>query len=205
MLAIAGQAPDTGKMADGDEVDGLAASTAATDAAGAKTGAAPATGAVPWNPRSFVSAKAALMETETAAGGRLDEAVLMADPPAMKASLNEASPRDVEDMINAWVSGWVHLLRETVSRMAGHGGSIILIVRHTDRGPLGAMAASAIFGLAEGMLQASASGVRFTAIRDESDNPDALARHVLRLLDEPQKDTGKLLKFTGKTGLFGRG
>ena len=91
MLAIAGQAPDTGKMADGDEVDGLDASTAATDAAGAKTGAAPATGAVPWNPRSFVSAKAALMETETAARGRLDEAVLMADPPAMKASLNEAS------------------------------------------------------------------------------------------------------------------
>jgi len=174
--------------------------------AGDEASAAPV---VPWNPLSFASARAARIEAETALGGRLDEVVVFADPPPGPIGLAEAGPSEIERVALEWAAGYAQLLREAWRRLASRGGgSVVLVVTEANRGPLGSLAAGALLGLAEGLaeagVQAGASGVRFIALRDASGLPDAMTRHVLRLLDEGGKETGKVQRFTGRAGLFGR-
>lgn len=159
---------------------------------------------VPWNPLSFASARAAMLEAETALGGRLDELLICADPPAYGTSLSEASPRDIERVALEWAAGYAELIREMARRMAENGkGTIALVIINRERGPLGSMAAGALTGLAESLVCAGSSPVRYIGVRDESDQPDILARYLVKTLDDTSKETGKILRFSGRVGLFG--
>ncbi len=178
----------------------VAGSDAAESADAAETA-----GSVPWNPLSFASARAALVEAETLLGGSIHELVIIADPPADTQGIAGLSPKAIEGAVLVWAAGHAELLREAVKRFSERGGgSIILVVVHANRGPLGAMAAGALLGLAEGMLSVGCGDVRFTAVRDESDQPDLLARQLVKLLDEPPKESGRIQRFGGRTGIFGR-
>lgn len=165
------------------------------------------TAAIPWNPSSFVSARAALVEAETALGGGMDELVIFADPERDEAPLEARTPREIEEAALAWAAGYAELIREAQKRFGERGGgTVCLATIKAERGPLGSMAEGALAGLAEGMLARPAANQagRFIAIRDESGQPESLARQVIKSLDEPGKDQGKLLRFGGRTGLFGR-
>ena len=161
--------------------------------------------AIPWNPLSFASARVAIIEAETALGGSLDELVLFADPPEDPTGIVDLTPKALEGAALSWAAGWAGLIREAARRFAERGGgTIILVVVQADRGPLGAMAAGALLGLAEGVLSVGCGSVRFIAVRDESGQPDLLARHAVRTLDEPPRDQGKVQRFGGRSNLFGR-
>ncbi len=161
---------------------------------------------IPWNPLSFASARAAIVEAETALGGSLDELVLFVDPPRDLTPVAELTPKAIESTALTWVAGHVELIREAAKRFGEKsGGTVMMVVVHADRGPLGAMAEGASIGLAEGILGSSQGNVRFIAVRDESTQPELLARQVVKLLDEPGKDSGRVLRFGGKAGLFNRG
>lgn len=173
----------------------------------------PATGSglpvVAWNPLSFASARAAVIEAETALGGSLDEIVIFADPPAGRTPLVDSTPRDIEKAALVWAAGYAELIREAARRFTEKGGgSITLVITQADRGPLGAMAAGALTGLAEGLMAIGPGAYRFCAIKDESTQTaaqaDLLARHIVKLLDEPPRDAGKFQKFGSRAGLFGR-
>ena len=160
---------------------------------------------IPWNPLSFASARVAIIEAETALGGSLDELVLFADPPENPVGIVELTPKVIEGAALSWAAGWSELIREAAKRFAEHGGgTIILVVVQAERGPLGAMAAGALLGLAEGILSVGCGSVRFIAVRDESGQSDLLARHVIRMLDESPRDQGKVQRFGGRSNLFGR-
>ncbi|OHD22421.1 MAG: hypothetical protein A2Y38_03545 [Spirochaetes bacterium GWB1_59_5] len=160
---------------------------------------------VPWNPLSFASARAALIETETALDGVLDELVIFADPPTDATSITGLTPRFIEHAILEWAAGYAELIREAAKRFAERGGgSIVLVIVQAERGPLGAMASGALIGLAEGIFFAGTPTVRFSAIRDESGQADLLARHVVKTLDEPSRDPGKIQRFGNRPGFFGR-
>jgi hypothetical protein len=161
---------------------------------------------IPWNPLSFASARAAIVEAETALGGSLDELVLFVDPPKDSTPVAELTPKAIESAALAWVAGHVELVREAARRFGEKsGGTIVLVVVHADRGPLGAMAEGALIGLAEGILGGPQGNARFMAVRDESVQPELLARQIVKSLDEPAKDPGRVLRFGGKAGLFNRG
>jgi hypothetical protein len=160
---------------------------------------------IAWNPQSFASARAAIIEAETALGGRLDELVVFADPPAGPGRLADLSPGSVELAALEWAAGYTQLIREAARRFEDTGsGSIVLVIAQAERGPLGAMAAGALAGLAEGVAASGPGTVRFIAIKDESDQPDLLARYVVKSLDEPSRDAGRVQRFSGRSGLFGR-
>ena len=161
-----------------------------------------------WNPLSFASARAVVLEAENALGGRLDELVLFADPPRDETPFVDTPPRAIEQAAQAWASGHAELIREAAKRFRERGGGtvVLVIAERADRGPLGSMAAGALLGLAEGLAASAGSANsswRFVAVRDESGQPDLIARHVAKLLDEPPRETGKVLRFSGRPGLFG--
>jgi hypothetical protein len=161
-----------------------------------------------WNPLSFASARAALIEAETALGS-LDELVIFADPPAGPPAIVDATPRDIEHAVLTWAAGYAELIREAAKRFGERGGgTIVLAVVDEDRGPLGSMAAGALLGLAEGLLAADQGVARYLAIRDGSGQPDLLARQVVKVLDEGSdraRGRAQVQKFGGRSGLFGRG
>ena len=160
---------------------------------------------IPWNPLSFASARAAIIEAETVLGGSLDELVLFADPPADPTGIADLTPKAIEGAALAWAAGWTELVREAAKRFGERGGgSIVLVIVQAERGPLGSMAAGALLGLAEGMLRSGGNTVRLMALRDESGQPDLLARYVVKSLDETGRDSGKIQRFGGRSGLFGR-
>lgn len=163
------------------------------------------TNCVPWNPLSFASARAAILEAETMLGGRLDELLIVADPPPGATSLEQATPRDIERSALEWAAGYAELIREMAKRMIETGsGTIALVVVQADRGPLGSIAAGALAGLAESLVCAGSGPVRYIGVNDESGQPDLLARHLVKTLDDTGRDTGKLQRFNGRGGLFGR-
>lgn len=97
------------------------------------------------------------------------------------------------------------MIREAARRFEVRGGgTIVLAVVHADRGPLGAMAEGALLGLAEGILATGLGSVRFAAIRDESGQAETLARHLMKALDEPSRDSGRIQRIGGRQSLFGR-
>ena len=160
---------------------------------------------VAWNPLSFASARAALMETETAFGGVLDELVIFADPPTDATGITGVTPRAIERAVLEWAAGYAELIREAAKRFAERGGgSIVLVIVQAERGPLGAMASGALTGLAEGLFVTGTPQVRFSAIRDESGQPDLLARQVIKTLDEQSREPGKIQRFGNRPGFFGR-
>lgn len=205
-LAAFGRPGPDGKPA-GDEPGGPdSVSAPEPDAEAAGDRAAQAT--LSWDPLSFPSSRALILEAENRLGGRLDELVAFADPPELPGALAEAAPRDIEAWALRWAAGYAQLAREASRRFKERGsGTFVLVIGEREgRGALASMAYGALRGLAEGLAREAAapgSRWRFIALRDESGQPDLVARHVVKLLDETPKDCSKPFRFSGRSGLFG--
>jgi hypothetical protein len=161
---------------------------------------------ISWNPVSFASTKAALIEAETALGGTINEAVLFIDPPPTGGrSLSELSLAQIEAASTTWITGYAQLLRELGRRFAERGSGVILVVLLPgDRDPLGAMAAGAMEALAITLASQVAEPYKLFTVRDESGQPELLARYLMKVLDEPPRDSAKLLRHGGRITLFGK-
>lgn len=205
-LAAFGRPGPDGKTAGGEPGGPDSVWAAAPDAEDRAERAAQA--ALSWDPLSFLSSRALVLEAENRLGGRLDELVAFADPPELAGALAEAAPRDIEAWTLRWAAGYAQLARESSKRFRERGaGTFVLVIGERDgRGALAAMAYGALRGLAEGLAREAAapgSRWRFIALRDESGQPDLVARHVVKLLDEPPKDCSKPFRYSGRSGLFG--
>jgi hypothetical protein len=161
---------------------------------------------ISWNPVSFASTKAALIEAETALGGTINEAVLFIDPPSTGGrNLSELSLAQIEAASATWITGYAQLLRELGRRFAERGSGVILVVLLPgERDPLGAMAAGAMEALAITLASQGPEVYRLFTIRDESGQPELLARYLMKVLDEPPRDSTKLLRHGGRITLFGK-
>ncbi|MBU0935525.1 MAG: hypothetical protein KKI09_10615 [Spirochaetes bacterium] len=169
-----------------------------------------------WNPLSWAGASALWQELENQLAGPADELIVLVDPQLSAAGILDCSPRDIERNALAFGSGLVRLLQMALERFAERKrGTVLLLlscsVYSTEEGAgstnglLRMMAQGTAAGLAEGLLAAALpEGCRLAVLRDESAMPDLLARHVVKLLDDWPKDTSKILRFTGRSGLFNR-
>ncbi len=205
-LAAFGRPGPDGKPA-GDVPDGPD-STSAPEPDAETAGERAAQASLSWDPLSFPSSRALVLEAENRLGGRLDELVAFADPPELPGALAEAAPRDIEAWALRWAAGYAQLAREASKRFRERGsGTFVLIIGEREgRGALASMAYGALRGLAEGLAREAAapgSRWRFIALRDESGQPDLVARHVVKLLDETPKDCSKPFRYSGRSGLFG--
>lgn len=161
--------------------------------------------AIVWNPLSFASARAAIIEAENALGSALAEVVLVADPPRDEPSLLELPPAQLEKRALTWIAGYAHFAREAIKALASRGGGTLAlcIAAAEGRGPIGAMAVAALEALALNLLAQSQAGTlgpcRFIAVKDESGNPETLARAIIRALDDGSRNAGKLIRTGGKS------
>jgi len=161
---------------------------------------------ISWNPGSFASTKAALIEAETALGGTVNEAILFIDPPSTgNPRLSDLSLGQIEAASTTWITGYAQLLRELGRRFAERGSGLILVVLLPgDRDPLGAMAAGAMEALACTLAAQTTEAYKLFTVRDESGQPELLARYLIKVLDEPPRDSSKLLRHSGRINLFGK-
>lgn len=161
--------------------------------------------AIWWNPGSFASTKAALIEAETALGGIVNEAIVFIDPPGNGGRLPALSLGQIDAATTTWITGYTQLLRELGRRFSEHGSGLILVVLLPgERGPLEAMAVGAMEALACSLSAQTGEAYRLFAVRDESGQPELLARYLMKILDEQPRDSAKLLRHGGRITLFGK-
>jgi len=159
-----------------------------------------------WDPLSFVSARSLLIEAEASGNGRLDAVVVFASPPPDQTGLAETPAKDIEHSVLEWSAGHAQLVKEILVRFRERGaGTLVLVVRQADQGgPLSAMASGALSGLAESLAASRGGPWRFLGVHDESGQDGAAGHFVAKLLADPPKDSGKVIRFTGRQGLFGQ-
>ncbi len=159
-----------------------------------------------WNPLSYASTRSVWQQAENLAESCPDELILLVAPPKDMRPLADCSQRELELCALSNGSALAALIQEACRRFAENGGgSIVIALCPTiDAGPLPAMAIGAASGLAEGILASPGQDIRFMAVRDESNQPDLLVRYLIKILDESPRDISKILRHTGRGGLFGR-
>ncbi len=182
----------------------------APEAADAGTGE-PTVNPVPWNPPSYVSARAAVLEASLRFGAA-DEAVLVSSrTPAPGLS---ARPAEIEQALHDRVLGIFWLVRELLSafkeRPAEKGpGRLVLVLADRGREALGPVEAAAF-----GALEAFASSLAGTSgdtpyevwsVQDSCPQDDLAAQYIAKLLEAgADRRAGRVVKFTGKGGIFNR-
>jgi len=160
---------------------------------------------IAWNPLSFASARAAVLEAENAVGSALSELVLVADPPRDEPAFLDLAPAQLEKRILYWTAGYAQFVREAAKAMSakGSGTLVLAIVSSVQQGLCSAMAAAALEAMASSILEQNPGGMlgscRFIAIKDESDNPETLAKAVIKAMDDPPRNAGKVIKLGGKS------
>jgi hypothetical protein len=165
--------------------------------------------AIPYDPRSYVSASSLVLSARNALG-ELDAAALVFDPAAARADFLSGKPGELSGLVEERCSGPLFLSRELVRRFEERrSGAILLVAPESPKdaalGPAAAMATGAFEGLGSGLFAASV-GAPWSAygFRDSSGQSDRAARFALELLGEakPAK-AGRWLRFSGKSGIFG--
>ncbi len=81
---------------------------------------------------------------------------------------------------------------------------ILVVLLSGERDPLGAMAVGAMEALAISLASQGPEAYKLITVRDESGQPDLLARYLMKVLDEPPRDSTKLLRHGGRMNLFGK-
>lgn len=165
--------------------------------------------ALAYDPRSYVSAASLVLSARNSLG-ELDAAVLVLDPASAKADFLAAKPGELSALVEERCSGPLYLARELIRRFVARGsGALLLLAPESPRdaapGPLDALAEGAFEGLGRGLF-AAAAGASWSALglRDASGLPERAAGHILELLGDAKKaKTGRWLRYTGKSGLFG--
>jgi NAD(P)-dependent dehydrogenase (short-subunit alcohol dehydrogenase family) len=167
-----------------------------------------------WNPGSPVSARTLIIAAENRLE-RIDEAILVCAPPAVRRAPAELAPEDIEIMVNDHFKGWFYLVKELAAVFrARRAGSLALVFSETGPGGgrddaadlLGPAALASFRAFAQSVLSASLNEAYLTMgfSLSEAGAEAAFAAFVLKQLDEGNKrSSGRWHKF-GKLNLFGR-
>ena len=166
---------------------------------------------IAWNPPSYVSARAAVLEA-CVRFGAVDEAVIVASPgPAPGLT---AKPAEIEKVFHDRVLSVIWLVRELLTTFAGRAegrepGRLILVL--ADRGlenrePVSAGAFGALRSFAVSLAEtASDAPYDVWTVQDSCPQDDLAAHYIAKLLDAPRDRRGdRVVRFTGRGGIFNR-
>jgi hypothetical protein len=167
-----------------------------------------------WNPGSPISARTLILAAQNRLE-RIDEAVLVCVPPAVRRSAPDLPSRDIEILVNDHIKGWFFLVKELSAVFRDRkAGTLALVFSDISPGTgkgetadlLGPPALAFFNAFTRSLLSSSFNepyltlGFSSSAAGEEA----AFASHIFRILDESGgKHSGKFYKF-GKLGLFGR-
>jgi hypothetical protein len=198
-LAIAGEARVQGRT--------VAALLPGTGARKPAAPDAPEDRPIFWNPPSYVSARAAVLEA-VVRFGPLDEAVFVAAPVAAPGLA--AKPAELERFLHERVLAAFWLARELMSHFSERRrGRLVFVLADRGQSPR-EPAAAAAFGALEAFAASLTEGLQdapydIWTVRDSCPQDDLAAQYVSKLLDASgDRKAGHVLKYTGKVGIFNR-
>jgi hypothetical protein len=168
---------------------------------------------LPWSPGSPIAARSLIMGVENRLG-RIDEAILLCDPPALNIPAAVLNPVDIEIMVNDHIKGWFFLIKELTAIFRARKGGILALavpelgLRSRDPFPdlLGLAAVASFRTIVQGLLTVSLEESHQTLGFSCADPGDeaGFAGFVFKVIEETnRKNTGKWYKF-GKMPLFNR-
>ncbi|MDR1024825.1 MAG: hypothetical protein LBL56_03800 [Treponema sp.] len=163
-----------------------------------------------WNPGSPISARTLVLSAAHQLE-RIDEAVLVCNPPSFRRPAAELLPLDIEILVNDHIKGWFFLVRELAQIFrARRSGTLALVVPDSPAGRddqadlLGLSAAAAFRAFAQGLLASSLAEPYVTLgfSSQETGEDDNFAAYIFRLIDQPNKrNSGKWYKY-GRLSFF---
>lgn len=220
ILIVGNESPTFSAVADAAHarVESIAKAVAPSRLGGAPSSAAQTAvrnpdAVLPWNPSSAVSARALVVGAENRLK-RIDEAVLVCAPPAIRRRADELVPAEIDVLVDDLVKGWFLVARElAVVFRTRKAGTLALALSEGGLGGgkedapdlFGCAVAAAFRAFAQGLLAASfREPYRVLAFSVAEAGVDAaFADFAFKILDEANaRDAGKWHKF-GKGGLFG--
>lgn len=168
---------------------------------------------LPWNPSSPISARTVVVGAENRLG-KIDEAVLVCAPPAIRRRADELVPAEIDILIDDLMKGWFLVVRElAVVFRTRKAGTLSLVLSEGGLGGgkedapdlFGCAAAASFRAFAQGLLAASfKEPYRVLAFSTSEAGEDAaFAEFVFKTMEEDsRRAAGKWHKY-GKGGLFG--
>lgn len=172
----------------------------------------PATIPLTWSPSSPISARALLVAAENRLT-RIDEALLVCTPPALRACPDLLDPALITQLIDDHLKGWYYLVREFCryfrERKAGTLAMVLaenLPTSEKEEAPdlLGPALGAAFRSFMQSVL-ASVTSVPYRLIGFSGNDPSQdgdFAAFIFKVLDEDnRRENGKLHRF-GKLSLF---
>jgi hypothetical protein len=181
----------------------------------------PGRGAIPldWNPGSPVSARALVLAAENRLG-RIDEALLVCAPPAVRKSAADLKSADIETIVNDYIKGWFFLAKElAVAFNARGGGSLALALSgeaeaggRGDTDLIGPSVSASFRSFAQGLMASSVDGrydvfgfsVPAASLGGGSDTGDNAGAFVFKTLEDGKRNRGKWHKFGSRLSFLGR-
>ncbi|MFP3042310.1 hypothetical protein LQZ19_10895 [Treponema primitia] len=165
-----------------------------------------------WNPGSPVSTRAMVLAAENQLG-RIDEAILVCTPPAVRKNAEDLKSANIEIIVNDHIKGWFFLVKElAVVFKARQAGSLALVLSDTVNGGgrddtdlIGPSVSASFRSLAQGLMASSQDepyGVYAFSVpagtylgTGEDNNVGAF---VFKTLEDGRRNVGKWHKFGGK-------
>jgi hypothetical protein len=170
-----------------------------------------ASGRIPldWNPGSPISARTLVLAAENRLE-RVDEAILVCDPPFTCRSIDSLSLADVEALANDHVKSWYFLVKELAAAFQARGAGTIAMVcpempiKDDAADLLGSTALAVFRSLSRSFIAGAANEPYFSMgfSGGETGDEAGFASFIFKHLDEKnRRNNGKILKY-GKLGLF---
>jgi len=162
-----------------------------------------------WNPGSPISARTLVLAAENRLG-RIDEAILVCDPPSVSCAAADLDFSDIEVLANDHIKNWFFLVKELASVFkAREKGTLAFVYpekdsRDDDNDLLGSAALASFRSFTRSLLAAASAEPYLTLGFSGADTSDSagFASFVFKQLDEGnRRASGKLHKH-GKLGFF---
>jgi hypothetical protein len=165
-----------------------------------------------WNPGSPISARTLILATENRLE-RINEAIIVCDPPLVHRSSTNINFADVEVMANDHIKSWFFLIKELSTLFkAQEEGTLALVYSDNNRVAdkddtadlLGSSALAIFRSITRNLLAAAFKEPYFTlgfTASDAGEEEDFAAFIFKQMEEKNRKGNGKLHKF-GKLGFF---
>jgi hypothetical protein len=188
---------------------------AAADRDGSGRGLVP----LDWNPGSPVSARALALAAQNTLG-RIDQAVLVCVPPAVRKNAEDLNSANIEIIVNDYIKGWFFLAKELALIFKAQGaGSLALALSDAaggggrdDADLIGPSVAASFHSFAQALMTSSQDAqydvfgfaVPADSFLGGSDPGDNVGGFVFKTLEDGRRNRGKWHKFGSRLPFLGR-
>jgi hypothetical protein len=181
----------------------------------------PGQGLVPldWNPGSPVSARSLVLAAKNRLG-RIDEAVLVCVPPAVRKNAEDLNSANIEIIVDDYIKGWFFLAKELAALFKAQGaGSLALALADAAGGGdrddvdlIGPPVSAFFRSFAQALMASSLDGqydvfglaVPADSFAGGSDPGDTVGAFVFKTLEDGRRNRGKWHKFGGRLSFLAR-